>query len=223
MSQKAGWLSPPPETLPPDVPPEPLLGTGGPTCTPGRPFAGATSIVNSRCDFAGRHQEAEGGSWSESSSQNDQLPARRQHRRQERERVADDRRLDRSLRPFERGGVAAGEQVADASDRQEQGRERRQQAGEPDAEVREHAVDVARGERGRRQRERECRGQRKRECELFLHLLLPGASSRPGSRRGAAIAYPACCGFVLVRSVWIAPITRALEKGPFARDLGSSE
>ena len=73
MSQKAGWLSPPPETLPPE--PEPLLGTGGPTCTPGRPLPGAMSIVNSRCDFAGRHQSAEGGSWSESSSQNDQLPA----------------------------------------------------------------------------------------------------------------------------------------------------
>src|SRR6266540_858793 len=75
MSQKAGWLSPPPETLPPEPPREPLLGTGGPTCTPGRPFAGVTLIVNSRCDFAGRHQSAEGGSWLESSSQNDQLPA----------------------------------------------------------------------------------------------------------------------------------------------------
>src|SRR5438093_12700954 len=76
MSQKAGWLSPPPETLPPDVPPPWLPGSDGPTCTPGRAFEAAIAIVNSRCDFAGRHQEAEGGSWSESSSQNDQLPAR---------------------------------------------------------------------------------------------------------------------------------------------------
>src|ERR671935_1215937 len=35
---------------------------------------GPTLMVNSRCDFFGVHQLAEGGSWSLSSTQNDQLP-----------------------------------------------------------------------------------------------------------------------------------------------------
>src|ERR671937_225977 len=37
---------------------------------------GATVIVNSRWDFFGTHQDAVGGSWSLSSTQNDQLPTR---------------------------------------------------------------------------------------------------------------------------------------------------
>src|SRR5262249_22810150 len=38
--------------------------------------AATTSTVNKRCDFPGTHHGCSGGSWSLSSSQNDQLPAR---------------------------------------------------------------------------------------------------------------------------------------------------